>query len=134
MFAEYELRIAFIFLSKDSFSLWRPFFGGGVFHIYFVFGNNILEGVLFIWMISLIILLCLAMVLLFLSIAGAIAIGHAFDNLAYGFLIIGGVYLLLTIAFLLIKDKLIEGLQKLTATFENIEGEGLANRLTQRRM
>ncbi len=55
------------------------------------------------------IVLCLSMVLLFLSIAAAIAIGYALDNLAYGFLIVGGVYVLFTFIFFLLRDKIIEG-------------------------
>lgn len=66
----------------------------------------------------LMIVLCLAMVLLFLSIAAAIAIGYALDNLAYGFLIIGGVYVLFTLLFLLLRDKMIEG--KVMAKFSEI--------------
>ena len=85
---------------------------------YKLWGFKVAMKSTFVILKFLIMLLCLAMVLLFLSIAGAIAIGHAFDNLAYGFLIIGGVYLLLTIAFLLIKDKLIEG--KVMAKFSEI--------------
>ena len=57
----------------------------------------------------LMIVLCLSMVLLFLSIAGAIAIGYALNNLAYGFLIVGGVYVLFTFIFFLLRDKIIEG-------------------------
>ena len=57
----------------------------------------------------LMIVLCLSMVLLFLSIAAAIAIGYALDNLAYGFLIVGGVYVLFTFIFFLLRDKIIEG-------------------------
>lgn len=57
----------------------------------------------------LMIVLFISMVLLFFSIAAAIAIGYALDNLAYGFLIVGGVYVLFTIVVMLVKDKFIEG-------------------------
>ncbi len=57
----------------------------------------------------LMIVLCLSMVLLFLSIAAAIAIGYALDNLAYGFLIVGGVYVIFTLIFFLLRDKIVEG-------------------------
>lgn len=55
------------------------------------------------------IVLFISMVFLFFSIAVAIAIGYALDNLAYGFLIIGGVYLLFTLVVVLLKNKFIEG-------------------------
>ena len=51
----------------------------------------------------------LSMVLLFGSIAGAIALGYALDNFAYGFLIVSGIYLLITLALFLLKDKIVEG-------------------------
>lgn len=66
----------------------------------------------------LIIVLCLSMVLLFLSIAAAIAIGYALNNLAYGFLIIGGIYVIFTILIFLLQDKMIEG--KVMAKFSEI--------------
>jgi sterol desaturase/sphingolipid hydroxylase (fatty acid hydroxylase superfamily) len=66
----------------------------------------------------LIIVLCLSMVLLFLSIAAAIAIGYALNNLAYGFLIIGGIYVIFTILIFLLRDKMIEG--KVMAKFSEI--------------
>ena len=53
--------------------------------------------------------ICLSMVLLFGSIAGAIALGYALDNFAYGFLIVSGIYLLITFALFLLKDKIVEG-------------------------
>ncbi|MBA4152945.1 competence protein [Flavobacterium sp.] len=53
--------------------------------------------------------ICLSMVLLFGSIAGAIALGYALDNFAYGFLIVSGIYLLITLALFLLKDKIVEG-------------------------
>ena len=53
--------------------------------------------------------ICLSMVLLFGSIAGAIALGYTLDNFAYGFLIVSGIYLLITLALFLLKDKIVEG-------------------------
>lgn len=67
------------------------------------------------------ILLCFSMVLLFGSIAAAFAIGSYFDNISLGFLIVGGFYLLLTLALFLIKDKIVEGpiLEKFSEIFFN---------------
>lgn len=53
--------------------------------------------------------ICLSMVLFFGSIAGAIALGYALDNFAYGFLIVSGIYLIVTFALFLLKDKIVEG-------------------------
>ncbi len=65
--------------------------------------------------------LCLIMVLLFCSVAGALAIGKELDNYAFGFLIVGGIYLVLTGLLLLVKDKIIEGpiLEKFSEIFFN---------------
>lgn len=57
----------------------------------------------------LLVMVCLLMVLLFISIAAAIAIGDALDSLAFGFLIVGGFYLALLFLILLFKDKLVQG-------------------------
>jgi hypothetical protein len=57
----------------------------------------------------LLVAICLSMVLLFGSIAGAIALGYALGNFAYGFLIVSGIYLLITVALFLLKDKIVEG-------------------------
>lgn len=48
------------------------------------------------------------MVLVFFSIAGAIAIGDYLDSYALGFLIVGGVYLVLAGLLLMFKNKIIE--------------------------
>lgn len=48
----------------------------------------------------------LVMVLVFISIAAAISIGYAFDNYALGFLIIGGIYLLMTLVVFAIRSKI----------------------------
>lgn len=55
------------------------------------------------------ILMCFSMVLLFCSIAGALTIGNSLDNYPLGFLIIGGIYLVVTGLLFLIKDKIFEG-------------------------
>lgn len=57
----------------------------------------------------LMIVLCLAMVLSFISIVAAIAIGYVLDNLTYGFLIVGSVYVFFSVIVFLLRDKLIEG-------------------------
>lgn len=46
------------------------------------------------------------MVLVFFSIAGALAIGYTLGDFVYGFLIIGGVYLVLGIIIFNLKDKI----------------------------
>jgi hypothetical protein len=67
------------------------------------------------------ILLCFSMVLLFCSIAAALAIGNRLDSNAMGFLIVGGIYLLVTACLFLIKDKIVEGpiLEKFSEIFFN---------------
>ncbi len=49
------------------------------------------------------------LVLVFLSVSAAFAIGYALDNFAYGFLIIAGVYLIFSLIVYSIKDKVVEG-------------------------
>ena len=65
--------------------------------------------------------IALMMVLLFCSIAAAIAIGLALDSLALGFLIVGVIYLVFTGLLFLIKDKMVEGpiLEKFSEIFFN---------------
>ena len=67
------------------------------------------------------IFLCFSMVLFFCSIAGALAMGKYWDNYPLGFLIVGGVYLLITSLLFLIKDKIVEGpiLEKFSEIFFN---------------
>ena len=67
------------------------------------------------------ILLCLSMVLLFCSVAAALAIGNFLGSYPYGFLIMGGVYLIFSGIFFLIKDKIVEGpiLEKFSEIFFN---------------
>ena len=68
-----------------------------------------------------IVILCFSMVLLFCSIAGAFAIGKELGSYPIGFLIIGGFYLILSLLFLMIKDKVIESpiLEKFSEIFFN---------------
>jgi hypothetical protein len=51
----------------------------------------------------------LTIVTVFFSIAAALAIGYWLDNFAYGFLIIGFVYLVLAIVVYYAQDKIVEG-------------------------
>ena len=48
--------------------------------------------------------LCLMIVLLFISIAGAMALGQLFDSYPLGFLAVAGVYLVLALLLFLVKD------------------------------
>ncbi|AWA29280.1 competence protein [Flavobacterium magnum] len=63
----------------------------------------------------------LVLVILFFSVAGALAIGYALDNFAYGFLIIGGFYAICGFFVYRIKDKIVEGpiLEKFSEFFFN---------------
>ncbi len=63
----------------------------------------------------------LVMVTVFLSIAAALAIGYGLGNFVYGFLIVGGIYLILSIIIYKIQDKIVEGpiLKKFSEFFFN---------------
>jgi hypothetical protein len=67
------------------------------------------------------IVVCFSMVLLFCSIAAAFAIGNYLNSLTYGFLIVAGVYLVLTGLLYLLKNKIIEGpiIEKFSEIFFN---------------
>lgn len=54
----------------------------------------------------------LLMVVVFFSIAGALAIGYALDNFVYGFLIVGGIYLILSIIVYNLKNRIEEPIIK----------------------
>lgn len=64
---------------------------------------------------------CVLMVLLFLSIALAFYIGSYLSNYALGFLCVGGLYVLVTVLLVLVRDKIIEGplLNKFSKLFFN---------------
>jgi ABC-type multidrug transport system fused ATPase/permease subunit len=51
----------------------------------------------------------LTIVTVFFSIAAALGIGYWLDNFAYGFLIIGLIYLILAIVVYYAQDKIVEG-------------------------
>ncbi len=55
------------------------------------------------------VVLCITMVLLFGSVAAALAIGNALASNALGFLTVGGIYLLILLVLLILKDKIVEG-------------------------
>lgn len=65
--------------------------------------------------------ICLMIFLLFISIAGAIALGEMMDSYLIGFLIIAGIYLILALLLFLVKDKIVEGpiLEKFSEIFFN---------------
>jgi ABC-type multidrug transport system fused ATPase/permease subunit len=65
--------------------------------------------------------ICLMLVLLFVSIAGAIFIGNLLDSYSLGFLVVAGIYLVLALLLFLVKDKIVEGpiLEKFSEIFFN---------------
>ena len=65
--------------------------------------------------------LCLMIVLLFISIAGAMALGQLFDSYPLGFIAVAGIYLVLALLLFLVKDKIVEGpiLEKFSEIFFN---------------
>ncbi len=65
--------------------------------------------------------ICFLMTLLFGSVAIALAIGSALKNNVLGFLIVSGIYLVLTIIFCLVKHQVAEGtiLRKFSEIFFN---------------
>ena len=64
---------------------------------------------------------CLFVVLLFGSVAGALALGNSLGNYPLGFLIVAGIYLVLALLLFLVKDKIVEGpiLEKFSEIFFN---------------
>lgn len=64
---------------------------------------------------------CLIMVLLFFSMALAFAIGIYFESYVYGFLCVGGIYLVITTLLFFVRDKIVEGpiLEKFSEIFFN---------------
>ena len=65
--------------------------------------------------------ICLIIVLLFVSVAGAMALGNAFGSYPLGFLAVAGIYLVLALLLFLVKDKIVEGpiLEKFSEIFFN---------------
>lgn len=65
--------------------------------------------------------LFLLMVLMFLSVAAAIAIGEWLESLLYGFLFVAGIYLLLTLFIVYVSDKIVTKplLEKFSEIFFN---------------
>ena len=65
--------------------------------------------------------ICLMIVLLFVSIAGAFALGNLFNSYPLGFLAVAGIYLVLALLLFLVKDKIVEGpiLEKFSEIFFN---------------
>ena len=65
--------------------------------------------------------MCLIIVLLFVSVAGAMALGNAFGSYPLGFLAVAGIYLVLALLLFLVKDKIVEGpiLEKFSEIFFN---------------
>jgi ABC-type multidrug transport system fused ATPase/permease subunit len=51
----------------------------------------------------------LMIVTVFFSIAAALGIGYWLDNFAYGFLIVGVIYLIMAIVVYYVQDKIVEG-------------------------
>jgi hypothetical protein len=65
--------------------------------------------------------MCLGIVLLFVSIAGSLALGQYFRSYPIGFLCVAGFYLFLALLLFLVKDKIVEGpiLEKFSEIFFN---------------
>jgi hypothetical protein len=65
--------------------------------------------------------ICLMIVLLFVSVAGALAIGNALDSYVLGFLAVAGIYMILVFLLFLVKDKIVEGpiLERFSEIFFN---------------
>ena len=65
--------------------------------------------------------ICLSIVLLFVSVAGAFALGNLLESYPLGFLCVAGVYLILALLLFLVKDKIVEGtiLEKFSEIFFN---------------
>lgn len=63
----------------------------------------------------------LVIVTIFFSIAAALAIGYGLGNFVYGFLIVGGAYLIISIIVYKVQDDIVEGpiLKKFSEYFFN---------------
>lgn len=64
---------------------------------------------------------CLMIVLLFISIAGALVFGEMLNSYPLGFLSVAGIYLVLAILLFFVKDRIVEGpiLTKFSEIFFN---------------
>jgi hypothetical protein len=67
------------------------------------------------------IVMCLGIVLLFVSIAASLALAQYFHSYPLGFLCVAGFYLFLALLLFLVKDKIVEGpiLEKFSEIFFN---------------
>lgn len=65
--------------------------------------------------------ICLMLFLLFVSVAGSMALGKILESYPLGFLCVAGVYLVLALLLFLVKDKIVEGpiLEKFSEIFFN---------------
>jgi amino acid transporter len=65
--------------------------------------------------------ICLMIVLFFVSIAGAMALGNVLHSYPLGFLCVAGLYLIIALLLFLVKDKIVEGpiLEKFSEIFFN---------------
>ena len=65
--------------------------------------------------------ICLLIVLLFISIAGAMSLGQLFGSYPQGFLAVAGIYVVLALLLFLVKDKIVEGpiLERFSEIFFN---------------
>lgn len=65
--------------------------------------------------------ICMIIFLLFISVAGALALGNFFGNYVLGFLAVAGIYLIIMFLLFLIKDKFVEGpiLERFSEIFFN---------------
>ena len=65
--------------------------------------------------------ICLVIVLLFVSVAGSLALGQVLNSYPLGFLCVAAIYLVLALLLFLVKDKIVEGpiLEKFSEIFFN---------------
>lgn len=76
---------------------------------YKLWGFKILVKTTTMMMKMFLLAIMLLIVTIFFSIALALGIGYALDNFAYGFLIVGGIYLILAIIIFYVQNKIVEG-------------------------
>lgn len=70
---------------------------------------------------TVLIFFCFLMFLLFCSLAGAYAIGEALNDQVLGFLVVGGIYMVLLGVLYLVRNKIVEGpiIEKFSEIFFN---------------